>query len=175
MIEPIGAQQQLQVLERAESFIVQAEQLFARDFARIPVRFDLCGTTAGMYKIEGARLQIRFNPWIFAKYFEVNLRDTVPHEVAHYIVHAVYGDRRIKPHGWQWQEVMRSFGADPEVTFDMDLSGVPQRRQRTHAYRCDCREHALSSTRHNRVQRRRGQYQCRFCHATLVYQPAAVR
>ena len=172
-IEPIGAQQQAQVLARAEHYIERAEGLFERDFVRIPVLFDLRGTTAGMYKIQGTRVQIRFNPWIFAKYFDVNLRDTVPHEVAHYIVHAVYGDRRVRPHGWQWRDLMQSFGADPEVTFDMNLEGIPQRRQRTHWYRCDCRDHEISATRHNRVQRQRGQYLCRFCNGLLVYQPGA--
>ena len=58
--------------------------------------------------------------------------------------------------------------ADPEVTFNRDLSGVPQRRQRTHPYRCACREHQLSSTRHNRVQRRKGEYQCLNCNGVLV-------
>lgn len=171
MIEPIGVEQRDQVLERTEYFIVSAEHLFSRRFKRIPVHFDLSGTTAGMFKLHGKRCQIRYNPWIFAKYFAENLHDTVPHEVAHYIVYAVYGERRIKPHGPEWRHVMEEFGIDPAVTFDMCLEGVPQRRQRTHRYHCGCRVHELSSTRHNRIQRRRGQYQCQVCSGLLVYRP----
>ena len=171
MIEPIGAPKRQEVLERTEFFVERAQQIFTRRFKRIPVHFDLSGTSAGMFKLEGKRGQIRYNPWIFAKYFDENLHDTVPHEVAHYIVHAVYGERRIKPHGLEWRYVMQEFGIDPAVTFDLDLDGVPQRRQRTHLYHCGCREHELSSTRHNRVQRRRGQYQCQVCGGLLVYNP----
>ncbi|MCB1844027.1 MAG: SprT-like domain-containing protein [Halioglobus sp.] len=149
----------------------EGESLFARRFRRIPVLFDLSGTTAGMFRRHGRRCDIRYNPWIFAKYFEENLRDTVPHEVSHYLVHAVYGDRGVKPHGPEWRGLMQALGADPGVTFNLDLDDIPQRRQRTHPYRCGCRQHELSSTRHNRVQRGRGRYQCVKCAGLLVYAP----
>ena len=168
-VEPIGVEQRRQVLARTVDFIERAEDIFGRRFERIPVLFDLRGTTAGMYRIVGRRRSIRYNPWIFSKYYEENLRDTVPHEVAHYIVHAVYGDRRIRPHGRQWLDLMARFGADPGVTFNLDLEGIPQRRQQTHAYRCECRVHELSTTRHNRIQRGAGGYQCCFCRGDLVY------
>jgi SprT protein len=168
-IEPIGPGQQREVLDMTEHYLALADSVFEFSFERIPVLFDLRGTSAGMFRIKGETREIRYNPWIFAKYFEDNLRDTVPHEVAHYIVHAVYGERRIKPHGWQWTQVMEYFDADPAVTFSQDLSGIPQRRQRTHSYRCSCREHKLSTTRHNRVQRRKGEYQCLYCHDVLRY------
>lgn len=174
MVEPIGPLRQWLVRKHTQFYIDQGERIFGRDFTRIPVQFDLRGSTAGMFKVTGRRSVIRYNPWIFSKYFDENLRDTVPHEVAHYLVYAVYGDRRIKPHGTEWRELMDRFGADPGVTFDLDLEGVPQRRQRTHPYRCDCRVHSLSTTRHNRVQRGRGSYQCVNCCAELTYAPEAV-
>ena len=171
MVEPIADLQQAQVEARTEHFICQAEGLFSRQFERIPVLFDLAGRTAGMFKMVGRQRCIRYNPWIFAKYFDENLSDTVPHEVAHYIVHEVYGRRRIKPHGSQWQALMSQFGADAGVTFNMDLAGIPQRSQKTHPYRCDCRTHDVSTTRHNRVKRGSGRYHCRFCDGQLVYVP----
>lgn len=169
MVEPIGARQQRQVRAATEGFILRAEQLFGRGFERIPVLFDLRGRAAGMFKVAGRRRWIRYNPWIFSKYFTENLRDTVPHEVAHYIVHELYGSRSIKPHGHQWRGLMQHFGADAGVTFDLDLAGIPRRRQRTHAYRCGCREHQLSSTRHNRVLRGTGRYHCLACGTELLY------
>jgi len=168
MIEPIGPEQQQQVLDQTEHFLCAAEQFFDRKFDRIPVLFDLRGSSAGMYKVLGKRRWIRYNPWIFAKYYELNLADTVPHEVAHYIVDVIYG-RRAKPHGPQWQALMAQFEADPGVTFNLDLSGIPRRQQRTHPYTCACDTHQVSSTRHNRVQRGRGSYLCRKCDAELVY------
>ena len=168
MIDPIDPAQQQQVLDRTEYFILEAEQIFSRKFARLPVLFDLRGSTVGMYKVLGKRRWIRYNPWIFAKYFELNLGDTVPHEVAHYVIDELYG-KRAKPHGSEWQALMASFEADPGVTFRLDLSGIPRRQQRTHPYVCLCRTHEVSSTRHNRVMRGRGSYLCRNCDGELVY------
>jgi SprT protein len=158
-------------LDRTEAFICQAEAIFSRRFARVPVLFDLKGRSAGMFKILGKQRFIRYNPWIFAKYYEENLRDTVPHEVAHFIVHEVYPRRGTKPHGWQWRELMARFGADAGVTFDRDLDGVPQRSQRSHRYFCGCQVHEVSTTRHNRVQRRRVRYHCCTCDGLLVFVP----
>lgn len=170
MIEPIGSEQQREVVAATHRYIALAGRQLDYRFATIPVHFDLSGRSAGMFRADGRHSWIRYNPWIFSKYYRENLEGTVPHEVAHYIVHELYGLRRVKPHGVQWRRVMQLFGADPEVTFDEDLSGIPQRRQRTHAYRCDCREHALSSTRHNRARRGQGRYHCRYCRGELVYQ-----
>jgi SprT protein len=153
------------------NFICQAESIFDRRFDRPPVLFDLRGRAAGMFKVVGRKRCIRYNPWIFGKYFEENINDTVPHEVAHFIVHEVYGRRSVKPHGQQWQALMASFGADAGVTFDLDLEGIPQRRQRTHPYHCGCRLHELSSTRHNRIVRGAGSYHCRYCDGQLLYAP----
>jgi SprT protein len=167
-IEPIGAAQQAEVRRETQYYVDLAAELLARPFRPVPVSFDLRGTTAGMFKIEGRARWIRYNPWIFAKYYTENLRDTVPHEVAHYIVHEFYGRRRIKPHGPEWRALMEAFGADPGVTFKLDISDLPQRRQRTHAYLCLCREHEVSTTRHNRIER--GViYQCRYCDGHLEY------
>jgi len=171
VVQPIDALQRRQVELATEHYIAQAEAMFSRRFDRVPVVFDLKGRAAGMYKVIGSRRVIRYNPWIFAKYYEENLRDTVPHEVAHFIVDELYPRRRVKPHGPQWQSVMARFGANAGVTFDLDLDGVPQRSQRTHPYFCGCQMHAVSTTRHNRILRRRMRYHCCTCDGLLVYAP----
>ena len=169
MVEPIGERQQALVSAETHRFITLAEDLLERNFERIPVLFDLVGNAAGMFKVARRERWIRYNPWLFGKYFEENLRDTVPHEVAHYVVHEVYPRRRVKPHGPEWQALMDAFGADPAVTFKLDMEGIPRRRQRTHPYSCPCRSHAISTTRHNRAQAGRGQYVCRYCRGRLIY------
>ena len=171
MLQPIGAVDRDRGEAETERYIRRAEGIFDRRFDRIPVLFDLKGRSAGMFKTIGERRFIRYNPWIFAKYFEENLRDTVPHEVAHFIVHEAYPRRGVKPHGAQWRDLMSSFGADPGVTFDLDLEGIPQRSQRTHRYHCGCQIHQVSTTRHNRVQRQRMSYYCLTCNGSLVYLP----
>ena len=78
VIQPIGPEQQRQVEQRTEDFRQRAQQIYSRRFDRVPVLFDLKGRSAGMFKVIGKRRLIRYNPWIFAKYFEENLRDTFP-------------------------------------------------------------------------------------------------
>ena len=169
MLQPIGALEKKQVTEATERYIYQAEAIFDRRYKRVPVLFDLKGRSAGMFKIHGESRVIRYNPWIFAKYYEENLRDTVPHEVAHFIVHETYPRRGTRPHGPEWQDLMLRFGADPAVTFDLDLEGVPQRKQSTHRYHCGCQLHDVSATRHNRIKRGRVNYHCVICDGRLVY------
>lgn len=169
VVEPIGEAQQQEVVAATHRYRLRAQKIYGRQFPQVPVLFDLAGRTAGMFKLVGRRSWIRYNPWIFAKYFDENLADTVPHEVAHFIVHELYGSRGVKPHGSQWRSVMESFGADQGVTFNLDLEGIPQRQQRTHPYRCGCRLHEVSSTRHNRVLQGVGYYRCRLCGSDLSY------
>lgn len=169
VVQPIREPERLRVEEVTEKYIRLAEEIFERRYDRIPVLFDLKGHTAGMFKTIGARRFIRYNPWIFAKYFTENLRDTVPHEVAHFVVHETYPRRGTKPHGPEWQDLMLRFGVDPQVTFDMDLEGVPQRRQARHRYHCGCQLHEVSTTRHNRMQKRRMKYHCVTCNGALEY------
>ena len=170
-IQPIGEPQQQQVQVATEGYICLAESIFDRRLDRVPVLFDLRGQSAGMFKTIGERRLIRYNPWIFGKYFELNLNDTVPHEVAHFVVHEVYPRRGVKPHGPEWQDLMVRFGVDPDVTFNLDLEGVPQRRQSTHRYFCGCQLHEVSTTRHNRAKRGRARYHCVSCDGSLVYVP----
>ncbi|TGD71918.1 metallopeptidase (SprT family) [Mangrovimicrobium sediminis] len=169
MIEPIGELARREVRELTEACILRAERELGRKLPRPAVSFDLTGVSAGMFRVRDGRAEIRYNPWIFAKYWAENTGDTIPHEVAHFVVHATRGRRRPQPHGPEWRRWMRVFGVEPSVTFDLDLSGIPRRSQRTHDYRCPCRRHSLSSTRHNRVQRGTGSYLCRYCKGPLEY------
>lgn len=173
MLAPIGPEQQREVIAATEEYIEQAGRLYRRQFKSIPILFDLSGRTAGMFKVVGRKRCIRYNPWIFAKYYTENLSDTVPHEVAHYIIYELYVTGTVKPHGRQWRALMAHFGADPGVTFNLDLEGIPSRKQKTHPYRCNCTVHQVSSTRHNRVLKGKGQYLCRLCDSSLVYMDEA--
>ncbi len=170
-VRPIDPQQRAQVLVATEAWIERAAELVALPLKPVPVLFDLGGATAGMFRARGEECWIRFNPWIFARHFEDSLQFTVPHEVAHYAVYCQRHRRRVRPHGPEWQRVMRGFGLPPEVTFKLDLDGVPVRRQRRHAYRCACREHAVTTVRHRRMCEGRARYLCRYCNAPLL--PAA--
>ena len=157
--------QQQQIARKVSECLAVAEQQLGKPLAAIACRFDLRGRSAGMYVAKGDRRWLRFNPWLFSVAFEENLAETVPHEVAHYVVDSCFRTRgrRIRPHGAQWQQVMAWFGCAPTVTHRQSLEGIPVRRVTTVDYQCGCRSHSLSLIRHNRVVRGRARYLCRHC------------
>ena len=166
--KPIDAPQQARVRQATQTCVTHASGLFERDFVVPPVHFDLTGRATGQYRVLRGDAMIRYNPFIFARYFEDNLNETVPHEVAHFVVDQLWGLRRVRAHGAEWQSVMRALGAEPRATACYDLTGLPVRRQRRFAYRCACNTHQLTTCRHNRVQRGQARYHCRQCGQPLV-------
>lgn len=174
-ISPLSSEQRQIVIDETFAYIKRAADLFAVKDKTLEVRFDLKGRSAGMYRVKSHRglvfsrqqREIRYNPYIFSKYFDDNFATTIPHEVAHYVTDIIYGLKNIKPHGKEWKAVMDAFGADSSVTADYDLSGIPIKKQAVFTYQCDCREHQLSATRHNKINKRRYQYTCRYCKQVL--------
>ena len=168
MIEPLDARRRQQVSCITAEYITRAERTYYRELPPIPVLFDLKGRAAGMYRVVSRERVIRYNPYIFAKYFDDNLVTTIPHEVAHYVVDMMYDARNVKPHGKEWREVMQSFGVEARATANYDLSGIPVRRHRRHPYQCNCDLHQLSSVRHNKIRQGKARYYCRKCQSTLT-------
>jgi len=167
-VEPIDGGQRRQVVAATTDCLVRAGEILGRRFAEIPVLFDLTGRAAGMYRVSRGERVIRYNPYVFAKAFADNLANTVPHEVAHYVVDLVYGRDHARPHGPEWRQVMAALGADPGRTHAYDLSGVPIRTQRRHSYRCACTTHHLTTRRHYQVLRGTMTYRCRRCGGELT-------
>lgn len=143
--------------------VAEAARRYGIALAPPRVLFDLKGAGVGMYVGDPSGARIRYNPWLFAQYFEDNLRDTVAHEVAHYVVDVRHRRRRVRPHGPEWRRIMLDFGVEPAVRHDFDTRCVPLRRQRRFAWYCRCGEHALTTVRHRRMLQRRAVYTCRRC------------
>lgn len=150
---------------RVEACYQHAEAHFARRFARPEVSFRLRGQKAGVAHLDENLL--RFNPTLYAQNRDDFLRQTVPHEVAHLIAHALFG-RRIRPHGGEWQAIMRDvFALQP---LRCHSYAVQRRSVARYVYRCACpeRDFPFSGQRH-RLVARGTRYFCRRCKATLVY------
>jgi SprT protein len=167
-VEPIDAQQQQHVRTTTLECLQRAETLFELEHRPVPVSFDLRGRAAGMYRVRRNQAVIRYNPYIFSRYFNHGLQATVPHEVAHCITDRIFGLANVRPHGKEWQTVMRALGAEPRASMHLDLAGIPLRLQRRFAYQCDCTVHQLSSCRHNKIAAGKARYLCRRCGAVLV-------
>jgi len=170
IIEPINEQQRHEVVAATRHCIAKASQLYGRDFALVQVDFDLRGKCAGMYQVRRQGSRIRYNPWLFAKYYQDSINDTVPHEVAHYVVDCLFGLRHVKPHGREWQQVISDLGGTPKATGSYSLEGIPTRQYQRFDYACGCRSHQLTLVRHRKIQGGRAKYLCQFCHGPLVAQ-----
>ena len=169
-MSPLSAEQETALHHHTSYWIEQARQLTGSEIPDLPVLLNLGGSAAGQYR-SGNDPCIRYNPFIAALAFEDFICRTVPHEVPHYVVDKLFRSKRPKPHGQEWQDLMRAFGLEPSVCHSYDLSAVPVRRQRRYLYACDCREHQLSATRHNRIQRREATYSCARCGSELSVRP----
>lgn len=170
-IRPLSTEKQNLVIEETHKYIAQVNKQFQLSNTTINVNFNLKGRTAGMYRAGRKFLvhsrEIRYNPYIFAKYFNDNFQNTIPHEVAHYICERIYGLRNIKPHGKEWKDVMSMLGADASVTANYDLTDIPQNNKTLYTYQCGCKEHQVGTTRHNRINKNHSKYICKLCKQTL--------
>jgi len=159
----LSQSQKQRVIEQTDHYIELANQQLQLRLSKIQVRFDLKGRSSGMFVVQRDQTYIRYNEIIFSQFYADTLVNTVAHEVAHYVVHSIWGIRKVKPHGKEWKQVMALFGVKPEVTSDYDVSDLPLRRQTQHEYTCGCMSHQLSTTRHNKVQKKKAIYKCRKC------------
>ena len=166
-ISPVTEDQRTQIIRATNDAIAKAEKIFHQSFSTLPIHFDLQGKSAGMYQVKGTNKRIRYNPWIFAKYYEESLSNTVVHEVAHYLVDCLWGINKVKPHGREWKNTMRLMGAEPVVRGDYDLTGIPRRQYRSFKYLCDCRSHELTIIRHRKIKEKKARYHCKICHGEL--------
>lgn len=152
------------ITTRVTECIDACRPLCGRRSARLPtpqIRFDLRGGSAGQCLWRtGHTPVLRFNLTLARANGDDFVTTTVAHEVAHLVTLACHG--RTPPHGTAWRSVMRHLGIDaPQRCHGYPVADM--RRQRRWPYRCACREHELTTTRHNRVQRRDAEYICRHC------------
>lgn len=153
-------------LERAQPLAGE----WAHRLATVEITFDLRGRAAGQFRprVDG-RLLIRYNLDIARLQAADFIATTVPHEVAHVVTWLNHGDT-VRPHGPEWQAVMRRLGVEaPQRCHQFELAPGKVRRQRRWTYRCACREHLLSTTRHHRWLYEDQQYLCRACGEPLEW------
>ena len=177
LIQPLTKEKQQLVIGQTHAYIEQAIKLYNIKNKPLDIVFNLKGRTSGMYRVNyhlgRYSREIRYNPYIFSKYFEDSFNSTVPHEVAHFISDIIYGLNNIKPHGEEWKAIMLDFDADAAVTANYDLSGIPQKKLSLFTYHCSCREHQLSSIRHNKINKKRFKYYCNYCKKLLHFKEGA--
>lgn len=157
----------------AENSVRQAEQR-ARDFYRLAlppasIDFSLRGHCAAQARVDRrGKSWLRLNRQLLTENLDDFLTTTIPHEVAHLVVNwQLYKNRqRPQPHGAQWQRVMRDcFGLNPVRCHSYQTT--PARVvTRPFLYSCDCQQHRLTRTMHNRINKAGGAL-CKRCKSHL--------
>jgi SprT protein len=101
---------------------------------------------------------------------EEERKNTVVHELCHIIDYQVNGPEAHAnakvSHGPNWQAMMESCGMKAERFHSLP---VQRRRQTKYLYSCGCTMHAVSKTRHNRIQEGSKSYHCKLCGQTIKF------
>lgn len=134
------------------------------------VWFDLKGRSAG--QAHYARGGLRFNAILLRDNRRAFMDEIVPHEMAHWLVFHLEGGAEARPHGREWQGIMRRlYGLAPVTTHRFDVSRASPM---PYLYRCGCETpHHFSARRHS-LACRGSQYRCRRCRARLVFDGVSV-
>lgn len=165
----IATKEQKEAVElRIDECMEKAAKYFPFEYERPTVTFDLKGTTAGM----AWDTTIKLNALLLKDFFEEMIEEVLPHEIAHCVVlqkerHVT--DRIVKPHGWQWGQVMRIYGLPPKRTHNMPVKNA-RVHARPHMYGCVCpgKIHALTNRKH-RQHSQGAYYVCATCNIRLQY------
>lgn len=169
----LSERQRSDIIAETERYLEQTHLHFSLKPKPVPVSFNVKSSAWGYFAQKGSEYLIRYNPYLFSRYFAEGIRDTIPHEVAHYAVARLDPGRRCKPHGIEWQNIMRLFGVEnPRATHRSDVSAIPCRRQQRFSYTCACGDIELSATRHNRIQYKGAKYTCRKCGQSVEWRNA---
>ena len=159
-----SSQLKKQVAEEVDRLCHIARATFEQSFPTPAVTFRRSGKNAGTAFLQQHR--VNFHPVLLAANAGAYFDEVIAHEVAHLLVFRLFG--RVKPHGSEWQSVMRNvFHTEPSTTHNFDLTPL---QLKTFAYRCQCGPIALSTRRHNNVSKG-NQYRCKTCKEIIRRQP----
>ncbi|WP_267397976.1 SprT family zinc-dependent metalloprotease [Pseudomonas sp. GM_Psu_2] len=160
-----------QLTARVEDCYRQAEAFFKRRFPRPEVSLALRGQRAGVAHLTENRL--RFNRQLYRENRAHFLEQTVAHEVAHLVAHQLFGGG-IRPHGEEWQLIMRGvYGLPPDRCHTYEL---PQRARTLYLYRCNCPDGRFEFTAQRHALVRKGRrYLCRRCRGPLDFTQEVIR
>lgn len=156
--------------------VFMAEKLFGKGVVTPEVRYDLVGRSAGQAvyrRFNNPNHVIRLNPILLNENESYLVNQTVPHEMAHVVVHQFYLARgiQVRGHGNEWKRVMRHFGLEANRCHQLDtttikaIKGVVE-----YNFNCGCvgKVYNLSKNRYNRFLKG-SSYRCPVCKCLLRF------
>ncbi|MDF7670506.1 SprT family zinc-dependent metalloprotease [Orbaceae bacterium ESL0721] len=148
-----------QVMACLRLHLAQANTLLQTNYTEPTITYRSKGSIAGSAYL--TRWEIQLNRTLLCENGTPFIEEVVPHELAHLLVYKQYG--RVKPHGKEWQNIMRTvLGREAKTTHCFSVS------RPTYVYICACQEHHLTLIRHNKIQKNNTQYFCKKCGKLLA-------
>lgn len=140
--------QRIKLMEQVKSKLFELEGIVASwiciSLGMPKIKYRLRGEAAGRWN--SLTQVIDFNPLLLEMNPVEFIRNTVPHEYAHYVVTWVYGDVAFR-HGQEWQQIMKLFKAPPHITHQYDVSSI----EPVFVWSCSCMEHQLPRKVHKQL------------------------
>ena len=167
------------VRDKIEATLEICRKKYGKPLPMPTLKFRQSGRIGGYYQppqaFWGKPELISINPDYFKNHYDEQLNVTVPHEVAHYVTHHVFGN--VQSHGREWASVMRAIGLPTDRCHTFSLEGVKTREvAKPYHYACGCDiKHNLTKQKHLKCQSNisifgKTGYTCRRCRKPLTYQ-----
>lgn len=162
-MEHVSDKLQDRVYVEVQRYIELANRAYNKKFSMPRIAYNVRGGTAGT--ANAGQWIVRFNPVLLNENVQYFIEDTIPHEVAHLIDHAVHpfknmGRRKGSSHGATWKAVMRTFGIDNPTRchrLNTVSSRVKYKTIRRHIYKCvECndKEFTLGPKHHSALHKK---------------------
>lgn len=153
-----------EIEKRVIDLLSQVSELAGPMYFEIPeIKTNLRGRCAGQCIMRGVHCTLRFNAKILKENYDEYMKDTVPHEVAHYVVALLYG--KVAPHGREWKGVMNLFGIkNPQRCHTFNIKDTYP-----WIYKCQCREHFVGNKLHALIRKGARIYRCKNCNAKVIF------
>ena len=151
------------ILTTVEEAFVIAEKFYNRTFDRpTHIEFKRNGSMGGYcsitYDLSKRELMFQLD---LAENHPEDYRQTILHEVAHYVQFIHYGVRdgflvnKLSPHGREWKYVMETvYNLSATRCHHYNTNNTITKKELRHIYGCACtgKEFKISTTMHNRIQ-----------------------
>lgn len=167
----ISTKKHQQLVEKMDRCFVKAANVLDEAFIVPKLTFNIRGfNLAG--RAHFGKNELQLNPLFVQHYWRDTLHDTVPHEVAHFIVKQLerqgHYAGKVKPHGKEWKNICELLGASSKKSGQRCYAKIQELKlvhklrktkfKRVFQYTCGkdgCgRKHFLSAIRHNRSSKK---------------------
>ena len=146
-----------------------AEKHYGHEFPKLTVRVNLTGLAAGqaVYDPKFQKYTLRFNSKLAKENEDQFLKQTVPHEFAHFIQYCLFPGSQA--HGKEWKSIMvEVFNLPPKRCHKYDTSSV-RKKTKPYIYACvTCsHEYQFGAKRHSNMLKNPKHYRCGKCAGLL--------